>query len=793
MRPLCIPAGLLSRYTRKSPRKHQRDPELPNLKILRYTLCIALLLGTSIQGSDALIVYVGPSEESKTIANAMWKVSDYDTIIVRDGVYPESIIIRSPLTLMSENRHGAVIGNGQGDKGNFQIRDGPVTIEGFLFDSLPNRPAIIVGGRNAETRTWDCVIRHNKMQGRKHGVFVSEFSTSCRIDSNIITACTMPGIIHNGAGNNIIAYNRIENCEGSGILLTPSSEGYMLIHADTLDRNNPHGIEIHRNYVNIEGNVIKESGECGIRLNPDAQGITISDGNHISFCGEYGIRIETRCTASIIGNELRHNGIEHIFMFRDANATIKGNTLTEGGETAIRLQGTANIDSNIISNNYGFGIVNEGHATITRNDIFGNHQTGIEIAPESIHAYLEDNYIYSNGLHGVQVNRDAELRGNTLEGNNMFGIAVDHQAYAEIKGSNEIVANMQHGILIERNASARITGNTISGNGAAGIPETDFSGIFVSGSATIDSNRIDSNAYAGILVMDSARDVHIIHNPSICNSIEGVVLQGPARVEGNIIHGNESRGIWVGRVSHTLLKTDTIYGNRVGIFVHPDARDVIALNCSISNNLRGIVSFGELTVRRNTIENNTETGIRIRGAGIDLGKAAEEEAGQNQIRDNGEYNIYHTLPDTIYACRNFWGTPDTSAIDSTIHDNDEDSNLGPVIFTPVLGQDATHTDPLPTVHGPPTARIERIWPNPFRGELKIRIHLEKASCADLVIYDLGGRKVYSLLQSSHLVPGSYDLDWNGRGMNGSDLPAGFYIAVLDAGIVSSSRIIQKLR
>ena len=63
----------------------------------RYSLIIPLLFLITGTALFATVVYVGPAETYPTISAAMYNVTDGDTIIVRDGVYPKNIIVRNTI------------------------------------------------------------------------------------------------------------------------------------------------------------------------------------------------------------------------------------------------------------------------------------------------------------------------------------------------------------------------------------------------------------------------------------------------------------------------------------------------------------------------------------------------------------------------------------------------------------------------------------------------------------------------------------------------------------------------
>ncbi len=75
-----------------------------------------------------------------------------------------------------------------------------------------------------------------------------------------------------------------------------------------------------------------------------------------------------------------------------------------------------------------------------------------------------------------------------------------------------------------------------------------------------------------------------------------------------------------------------------------------------------------------------------------------------------------------------------------------------------------------------------VAPNPFRQELAVRFHLERATTVQLGVYDVRGRLVQRLVDGS-LSPGPHTVTWEGRG-SGRALPGGVYFVRLAAGAES---------
>jgi hypothetical protein len=67
------------------------------------------------------------------------------------------------------------------------------------------------------------------------------------------------------------------------------------------------------------------------------------------------------------------------------------------------------------------------------------------------------------------------------------------------------------------------------------------------------------------------------------------------------------------------------------------------------------------------------------------------------------------------------------------------------------------------------------YPNPFSSQTRIPLILDSKSVVEAAIYDLQGRRIIDLLQSSVLEEGMHSLNWNALDNNGNRTPAGIYI------------------
>ena len=75
---------------------------------------------------------------------------------------------------------------------------------------------------------------------------------------------------------------------------------------------------------------------------------------------------------------------------------------------------------------------------------------------------------------------------------------------------------------------------------------------------------------------------------------------------------------------------------------------------------------------------------------------------------------------------------------------------------------------------PLSYRLSQNYPNPFNPSTTVQFELPQLSKVNLVIFDLLGRKVKTLVNKS-VAPGKYEVQWDGRNEGGVPISSGIYI------------------
>jgi flagellar hook assembly protein FlgD len=76
--------------------------------------------------------------------------------------------------------------------------------------------------------------------------------------------------------------------------------------------------------------------------------------------------------------------------------------------------------------------------------------------------------------------------------------------------------------------------------------------------------------------------------------------------------------------------------------------------------------------------------------------------------------------------------------------------------------------------------MARNYPNPFNPKTTIRFDLPLAQNVSLVVFDISGRKITTLVDEA-LDAGYHSVDWSGRDEEGIEMASGVYFYKIKAG------------
>ncbi len=318
----------------------------------------------------------------------------------------------------------------------------------------------------------------------------------------------------------------------------------------------------------------------------------------------------------------------------------------------------------------------------------------------------------------------------------------------------------------------------------------------------------DNDAYyaGGMNVYQSSvtlRDVTFHHNYAYMEG-GGISATGGSISAADVIFSqNRGRlggaGIWLHANSEALIQSATFVGNdaggsfRGGAFLLTDNSVVHVVNSITWDN-----SPDELATYTQGFAPNT---VSISYSAIDGGEGrmhfdAEELILFSEIFEddpefvNEDSSDFNLMPESlcIDAGTTIYCDPVSG---DTLFVCADTSYLG---LAPDMGRfeyDAT-TGVSPESGRPENWALDQNYPNPFNPSTTIRFRVREASYTRLVIHDLQGRLVKTLLEDD-LPAGSHELQWNGQDFRGAAVPSGIYLIVFSTPRVTMTQRITLLR
>jgi hypothetical protein len=92
---------------------------------------------------------------------------------------------------------------------------------------------------------------------------------------------------------------------------------------------------------------------------------------------------------------------------------------------------------------------------------------------------------------------------------------------------------------------------------------------------------------------------------------------------------------------------------------------------------------------------------------------------------------------------------------------------------------------------PTRFELSQNYPNPFNPTTKFRFSLPKQNDVRVVVFDILGREVKTLVNEKNLVAGKYEVDWDGTNSMGSQVSSGVYFyKIVTGGFVDTKKMIM---
>jgi len=323
-----------------------------------------------------------------------------------------------------------------------------------------------------------------------------------------------------------------------------------------------------------------------------------------------GIMIGYSNGIEISGNVMDSLGALAIGAWETENLSIESNTVTDNAHVndrpAIKVVDSpgAVIDNNTITGNgqNGIYLVRSSNSVIENNVASDNVHNGIFATTQSHNVTTRNNTTENNGRVGIRYFGGGEnglITGNTVTGNGDAGIqdGMNQNNHGTTISDNIVTGNEREGIDF-RSRDAVITGNTVSGNGGLFGAITSGSDSFVSGNTVTDNNVIGIRAGHGSTVRN---------NVITGNSHHGIEfrISNNSSAISNEVQDNGGVGISVSRSDNAVVDSNSVSGHSADLFIFDQSENALVRH---NNFETGVIldSFnGEFDELNHTFVSNT--------------------------------------------------------------------------------------------------------------------------------------------------------------------------------------------
>jgi len=344
------------------------------------------------------------------------------------------------------------------------------------------------------------------------------------------------------------------------------------------------GFNIQASQVTVQGFSLVNFGGTAVRVSNGADNVLITN-NYIGVAAdgttdggntEKGIRVVDSPNVTISTNLISGNDMGGILVIGTASNGVE----ITGNIIGLNASGTARLETVSTSGADGIRLTGVTNATIggssvsTRNIISGNYGNGIVITGDSTGTTVNGNYVGTNAIGESAVPNLSGIRltnaigvtvgtsaGNLVSGNDVAAIVVTGSTACSIANNtvgldidgDTLLANAGIGISVSGSDKLNIYSNVVSGNTSHGLNITNGSTEL-----NVYNNRI---GVGKTLNMDLGNDGHGINVNNSSNNRFGHTSSSL----GNVIAYNSGSGIFVQNSDPGSFNSygNTIIGNKI--------------------------------------------------------------------------------------------------------------------------------------------------------------------------------------------------------------------------------------
>lgn len=479
-------------------------------------------------------VVVSSTDETqyRTVGDAIRDVEPGTRIVVRPGVYKESLVVDKRLELIGDGPREQII-----IEGTPCLR---LQTDWARVQNLSLR-AVAEGGRQAHAVSI------------AHGQPILE---RCEIRSDALACVAVQG----PTANPVLLHCTIRDGKSAGILVLDDGRG--VVEECEIFGHALAGVEIRQ------------------RGSPTLRRCCIRDGQQVGvLVHDYGQGALEECEIvanTLAGVEIRERG----------NPVVRGCTIRDGKDPGVLVHtdGRGTLLNCEVAGNARAGVeVRHGGApTLQLCRIHHGKQAGLLFA-EDASGTVEDCIIAANALAGIEIRARAHpvIRRCKVNDGQQVGVAV-HDGGAGTIEDTELVDNAHSGLEIWLGGNPIVRGGSIRNGRRAGVLVTQ------KGRGQFEGVNIAGNAGSGVVIADGGQ-VEIRRCEIYGSQLAGIAVcrHGRGIVDDCTIHGNALSGVAIMQGGQPTLQHCRITGNGdVGVWAF-DKGSGRVLDCILTGNKGG--------------------------------------------------------------------------------------------------------------------------------------------------------------------------------------------------------------
>jgi len=628
-------------------------------------------------GEKAATLYVdadnvsGASDTYSSIQEAVDRAAAGSTIIVREGMYNETVNVDKMLTIRSEcGPQKTVVQSDNQDDCVFYVTADSVNISGFT---------IVGTGDYLSSVLSNCGILLYNAKGNT-------------ISNNILKD-NLLGICLYGSSNNTMQENNAISNIHTGIYLYDSPN-------NTLYRN--------KAISNSNGICLRASGDnrlCGNKMENNDYNLIITNFTSLNEIDKSNT-VDGKPVYQVVGkSDLEINASSRagtVFCINCQNVTVRDLDL-KNNYCGVVLYNTSNflLENNTLTNNdAGIYLLDSGDGKITNNSADSNNEFGFLFENACGNA-IENNTADSNMMCGLYL---ISSRGNTLKYNTMSDNYLNFGAEGLLEPNQIETNNLVDGKPIY----FFVNGNGIELNSSSNAGTA----YFVSCQNVSVRDLSLKNNVCGICLSNTSEAR--LENNNVSENRNGIYLENTSggTLANNIASSNDA-GIFVLNSENTTVADNELSENGYGICLYNSEHSSL-LNNNASNNYNGIFAFGSgnNTLAENLANSNLE-GLYLQSS--DNNKLINNSVSENSYGIDLKSSKNNTL-DANTANLNYYGISTWVSGNNTVVDNNASSNVGGIYLWISENNNLSNNTVLDNLYGvcltdDSTGKVDKIRPN----------------------------------------------------------------------------------